>query len=196
MADPDASVEPSTAASGSFRLRRLLKPLLSFGDAPPYRGLVRGCANGIGGRTPPEDSDAVAPKLRVWCSRRHGGSMTVGVLALAADLLRRSRKLYALAFSAAVVGLMGLGASSASATDVLTQNWESGLGTWTVAGDFWHVENNPQNVSVKSPDINPNLVTLPDAGSLPSAFGGTHVAWFGDATSGTFCGNFGSVTQT
>jgi hypothetical protein len=52
----------------------------------------------------------------------------------------------------------------------------------------WHILANPQNLSVKSPEINPTLVTLPDSGALPAAFGGTHVAWFGDDATGTFCG--------
>ena len=43
-------------------------------------------------------------------------------------------------------------------------------------------------VSVANPGINPNLVTLPDSGDLPAAFDGSNYAWFGDTTSGTFCG--------
>jgi hypothetical protein len=56
--------------------------------------------------------------------------------------------------------------------------------------NFWHVEANPQNDLIKTPDINPNLVQLApgDNGHLPSAFEGTHVAWFGEKGTGTFCG--------
>ena len=87
--------------------------------------------------------------------------------------------------------------SSAHASTILSQGWESGLGGWTTTGDFWHVQTNPQTISVKSPDINPNLVTLPDSGRAADAFDGTSVAWFGEASTGTFCGSdFASVTQT
>jgi hypothetical protein len=55
-------------------------------------------------------------------------------------------------------------------------------------GPFWQVLTNPQNVSVKNPQINPDLVTLPDSGALPAAFAGSGVAWFGNVDSGTFCG--------
>jgi hypothetical protein len=53
---------------------------------------------------------------------------------------------------------------------------------------FWHAVSDPQGIRVKSPEINPALVTLPDAGFLPAAPGGTRVAWFGDDATGTFCG--------
>ena len=57
-------------------------------------------------------------------------------------------------------------------------------------GPFWQVLQNPQNVSIKSPEINPNLVTLAggDSGALPPADTGTGIAWFGNPDSGTFCG--------
>ncbi len=71
---------------------------------------------------------------------------------------------------------------------MLQEGFESGLNGWTVDG-LWHVQANPQTISVLSPQVNPNLVSLPDGGGLPAAFAGSRVAWFGDATSGTFCGN-------
>ncbi|MBA3262060.1 MAG: hypothetical protein H0T69_06270 [Thermoleophilaceae bacterium] len=40
---------------------------------------------------------------------------------------------------------------------------------------------------VKAPQINPELVTLPDSGALPAPFG-SGFAWFGDDVTGTFCG--------
>jgi hypothetical protein len=56
-------------------------------------------------------------------------------------------------------------------------------------GPFWQVLQNPQNVSVKSPEINPQLVQFPDAGApLPAPAGGSRNAWFGNVDSGTFCG--------
>jgi hypothetical protein len=54
---------------------------------------------------------------------------------------------------------------------------------------FWHIQDHPEAIAVKSPEINPNLVTLPDSGSIPAAFGGTHAAWFGEPSTGTFCGS-------
>jgi hypothetical protein len=92
-----------------------------------------------------------------------------------------------------------LGSGSALASTVFgPENWTNGtLDGWTVADTsasmnaadpLWQILNKPQAISVASPGINPDLVTLPDAGNLPSAFVGTHAAWFGDTTSGTFCG--------
>ncbi len=61
---------------------------------------------------------------------------------------------------------------------------------------FWQVLSNPQNVSVKNPEVNPALVTLPDSGALPAAFSAPNVAWFGNAASGTFCGpDFANTDQ-
>ena len=59
---------------------------------------------------------------------------------------------------------------------------------WTASG-FWHVQDNPQAVSI-APGINPELVTLApgDDGSLPAAFSGTRIAWFGQSATGTYCG--------
>jgi hypothetical protein len=53
-------------------------------------------------------------------------------------------------------------------------------------GPFWQVPTSPSGIVVKSPEINPDLVTLPDAGALPG--NGTRYAWFGNTDSGTFCG--------
>src|SRR5438552_1067914 len=88
--------------------------------------------------------------------------------------------------------------ASASASTVFSESWESGtLDGWSAQdtsstvdpnNPVWQILNNPQNISVANPGINPNLVTLPDPGNLPSAFDGTHAAWFGDTTSGTYCG--------
>jgi hypothetical protein len=86
-------------------------------------------------------------------------------------------------------------ASPAGAAPVLTQDFEGGLGSWTTSGNgFWHVQNNPQDVSVK-PEIFPGMVTLP-SGQLPPAFSGTHAAWFGEESSGTFCGPAWTINQT
>jgi len=82
------------------------------------------------------------------------------------------------------------------------QGFEQGLGNWTIdaasapSGPSWQVLTNPESVSVKSPEINPELVTLPDFGALPAAAAGQRVAWFGNVDSGTFCGpDFANRTQ-
>jgi hypothetical protein len=82
----------------------------------------------------------------------------------------------------------------ASAEVVLHEDFESGAPGWSQGG-LWHVKNNPQTVSV-APAINPELVSLPDPGQLPSAVSGTHAAWYGEDSSGTFCSGYQSVTQT
>jgi hypothetical protein len=80
----------------------------------------------------------------------------------------------------------------ALAAPVIEEGFESGLNGWTADG-LWHVQANPQAISVLSPAINPTLVTLPDGGGLPPAYAGSRVAWFGDAATGTFCSTAGSL---
>ncbi len=94
-------------------------------------------------------------------------------------------------------GFRGVGvdniALEASPT-VPTQTFETnGPPPW--AGDsappsdpFWQVIDNSQNVTVKNPEVNPRLVTLPDSGALPATTFGSKFAWFGNVASGTFCG--------
>lgn len=77
---------------------------------------------------------------------------------------------------------------------VLLETFEGGAPGWQFSG-MWHIQERPETLSV-SPDINPPLITLPDAGHLPSAFDGTHVAWFGDPASGTFCSEFQLIPQS
>ncbi len=67
------------------------------------------------------------------------------------------------------------------------EDFESGGGAWVTNG-FFHVITDPQLHQVMNPTINPNLVTLPDAGTLPSAHGGTHALWYGQVVTGTFIG--------
>jgi len=95
-------------------------------------------------------------------------------------------------------GFRGVGiddVTSAGATPAIAETFENGIpGTWQVdgpsgpGGPFWQVPPNPGGVSVKNPEINPNLVTLPDSGALPTRPGGGLYAWFGNTDSGTFCG--------
>ena len=83
--------------------------------------------------------------------------------------------------------------------DQLTEDFEdSSADAWPrdpAAGPgapFWHILDTPENTSIISPEINPDLVTLAqgDSGALPvpPETGGTKVAWFGDDATGTFCG--------
>jgi hypothetical protein len=78
----------------------------------------------------------------------------------------------------------------------LTQGFEDGAAAgWTQTG-MWHVQADPQTVTVV-PAIRDNLVTLADGGSLPAAPEGNHVAWFGEESTGTYCGSdFATVKQT
>ncbi|MBI3977289.1 MAG: DUF11 domain-containing protein [Chloroflexi bacterium] len=72
---------------------------------------------------------------------------------------------------------------------------ESGPNGWTPTG-FWHVITDAQTLRVIS-DINPSLVTLPDDGALPAAFSGRASWWYGQDSTGTFCGDdFRSIGQS
>ncbi len=68
-----------------------------------------------------------------------------------------------------------------------SEDFESGGLAWTTSG-FFHVIADPQTHSVMNPTIYPNLVTLPDAGTLPAAHGGNHALWYGEVSTGTFIG--------
>jgi hypothetical protein len=95
-------------------------------------------------------------------------------------------------------GFRGLGVDNVLISNVpsdITQNFDNGTppgwnfeGASGPGGPFWQLLTNPQNVSVKSPEINPELVTLPDSGALPAAASSSGIAWFGNTDSGTFCG--------
>lgn len=74
------------------------------------------------------------------------------------------------------------------------EDFEAGATGWVTNG-FFHVINNPQLHSVMHPTINPNLVTLPDAGALPSAHGGSQALWYGEVATGTFVGADFDQTQ-
>jgi hypothetical protein len=85
--------------------------------------------------------------------------------------------------------------SAAHAQAPLVQGFEDGAPGWSATGQ-WHVQADPETVSVV-PAIRDELVTLADGGSLPAAVAGSHVAWFGQAITGTYCGDdFESVKQT
>jgi hypothetical protein len=92
---------------------------------------------------------------------------------------------------AAVSGLSAGTIASLAKITAVTLPWfddmESGAPGWTSTG-FWHIPFKPQQISVLSPTINPNLVTLPDAGNLPSPFSGNYCWWYGENSTGTYIG--------
>src|SRR4030067_819061 len=67
---------------------------------------------------------------------------------------------------------------SAVAALPFSEDFDSGLGSWTVDG-FWNIPANPQNIRVLYPDIHPTLVILPEPGGsayipMPSRRNGKH----------------------
>jgi hypothetical protein len=56
------------------------------------------------------------------------------------------------------------------------------------------VQDHPDSITV-SPAIGGILTSVPAGASLPSAFGGTGAAWFGDPTTGTYCAGYTAVDQ-
>lgn len=64
-------------------------------------------------------------------------------------------------------------------------------------GVSWHVLDGPQNICLLNPDINPDLITIPDTnpGCLPTAHGGTHAWWFGGDSRGSFLGDDAPLPQ-
>jgi hypothetical protein len=88
--------------------------------------------------------------------------------------------------------------SADTASGQLTEGFEGGAPGWTfdapsAAGPnvpFWHALASPAEFEIKSPEIDPDLITLqpPDSGALPGAPEGSSVAWFGDDATATFCG--------
>ena len=79
------------------------------------------------------------------------------------------------------------------------ENFDSGLGSWTATG-MWNIPSNPTSINVLNPDIHPTLVTLPEppgSALLPMPRSGNGMAWFGEASTGTFIGsNFNTVFQS
>jgi hypothetical protein len=80
------------------------------------------------------------------------------------------------------------------------ENFDSGLGLWSVYGIMaWNIPSNPASIHVLNPDIHPNLVILPEPPGeafLPVPWSGNGMAWFGEASTGTFIGSdFNTITQ-
>ena len=63
--------------------------------------------------------------------------------------------------------------------------------------NLWHVQADPQDLAL-NPFITANLVTLPpgDDGALPSPTSGSHVAWFGSESSGSYCGTLEEIKES
>src|SRR4051794_846523 len=97
--------------------------------------------------------------------------------------------------AACVVTAFLLSVATAFADAPLSQGFEDGAPAWSATG-MWHVQDNPQAISV-APAIADKLVALPGSTSLPAAEQGTQVAWFGEASTGTYCGSdFASIRQS
>jgi hypothetical protein len=99
-------------------------------------------------------------------------------------------------------GFRGVAIDQVSANGLTTEGFEGTAPGWAAdepsgpGGPFWQILDDPDNLDVISPEINPDLVTLPDSGFLPAAFAGRSVAWFGNTDSGTFCGpDFANLFQ-
>jgi hypothetical protein len=95
-------------------------------------------------------------------------------------------------------GFRGVGIDDFTVSDLIAgtpnANFNGGVPAgWTFdpasgpGGPFWQVPASPSGIVVKSPEINPDLVTLSDGGAIPLG-NGTRYAWFGNTASGTFCG--------
>jgi Immune inhibitor A peptidase M6/IPT/TIG domain len=121
-----------------------------------------------------------------------------GLVRFGAGSTVRLRRIFAASMALTLVpaGFLGYPLKAQASTTVLSETFEGGAPGWTVSG-FWHIQDHPEAVRVLTPQINPTLVTLPDAGSLPPANSGTHVAWFGEPSTGTFCGSdFNTISQS
>ncbi|HTO94043.1 MAG TPA: IPT/TIG domain-containing protein, partial [Bacteroidota bacterium] len=137
--------------------------------------------------------------------RQLGRMLLVGGLALLAGLpttaqVRRQRAAHRVhAVTGAVAPLSATVIASLAKETAVNLPWfdniESGAPGWTSTG-FWHTPYKPQQMSVLSPTINPNLVTLPDNGSLPAPYSGNYCWWYGENSTGTFIGSDFDRTQS
>jgi hypothetical protein len=91
----------------------------------------------------------------------------------------------------AVVGANGVPGWPAGAEFLGANGTKSEDNPHNDAHNFWHVQNEPQTVSI-APYITTNLISLPNSGAnklpAPPSSSSGKVAWFGDPTSGTYCG--------
>lgn len=97
-------------------------------------------------------------------------------------------------FSAVLIGAALFCVKPAHAATLFFDDMESGAGSWTATG-LWHHQTDPQNIAVAS-TINPDLVSLPDSGYLPSAYSGSAAWWYGNASDGTIMGTWTADSQT
>lgn len=91
------------------------------------------------------------------------------------------------------LGLLAGAPQASHAAVIFSDDVESGENGWDPSG-LWHVQENPEDVSISS-DFNPDLVSLPDDGSLPEAYSGNSAWWYGAEADGTFMGDYDDTEQ-
>jgi archaellum component FlaF (FlaF/FlaG flagellin family) len=88
--------------------------------------------------------------------------------------------------------------SAARTLYAFLDDMEQGVNGWTATG-FWHLITHPETVSVLSPAIDDDLVTLPEGpppNYLPAAHSGASAWWYGEDATGTYIGpDWTTVTQ-
>jgi hypothetical protein len=94
---------------------------------------------------------------------------------------------------AAVTAIAFAAAPGSARAAPLSEDFDPVGPGWEATG-LWHVQQRPESVSV-SPAIAGVLTGVPAGVTLPAAFNGTGVAWFGDASTGTYCIGFALVVQ-
>lgn len=104
-----------------------------------------------------------------------------------------NRASFALFASVLSLTLLAAAPHSSHAAVIFSDDVESGENGWTPSG-LWHVQENPEDVSISS-DFNPDLVSLPDDGSLPEAYSGNAAWWYGAEADGTFMGDYDDTEQ-
>ncbi|MEK7540404.1 MAG: fibronectin type III domain-containing protein [Patescibacteria group bacterium] len=104
-----------------------------------------------------------------------------------------NRYSFALFASVLSLGLFAAVPQTSHAAVIFSDDVENGENGWTPSG-LWHVQTNPEDISISS-DFNPDLVSLPDDGSLPEANSGNTIWWYGAEDDGTFMGDYDDTTQ-
>ncbi|OGY86333.1 MAG: hypothetical protein A2233_02785 [Candidatus Kerfeldbacteria bacterium RIFOXYA2_FULL_38_24] len=93
-----------------------------------------------------------------------------------------------------MIGAFLFGSQPVNAGTVFFDDMENGVNDWTSDG-LWHLQENPQDITI-SPEINPDLVSLPDSGNLPYAYSDDFAWWYGAASDGTFMGEWTVDSQS
>jgi hypothetical protein len=94
---------------------------------------------------------------------------------------------------AAVMAIALVVAPGSALAAPLSEDFESGATGWATTGLF-RSQPHPETVAV-SPAIGGILTDVPAGASLPAAWTGTGVAWFGDPSTGTYCAGYSTVAQ-